>query len=528
MFEKLAIDSVATSAAAFVVGGLGLYTTYLLFLHPLSGYPGPWLAKLTEWYTGYHAVAKDLHLRIYDHHATYGPIVRIAPNRLVFNTVTALHDIYQNDRVVKSHAYRSAVRNNVDNVFTSLDKALHRSKRRMVGAALTERATKSFEPTVLKQIDVYLRELLSQARESKPVSMTERTRWLALDIVGRLSFGYDLEAQVKEDNRFVSKALAFGLYRGNIWHHVFFLSKLYVDKIFDRIFFESREKYLRLLEKMIKNRLGRGEDGDRDFYSFITELSAADGGDVRKGELWWEANFLIVAGSDTTATAMTATFFYLSRYPECYKKLRDEIRSKFASGQDIISGPQLSTCHYLRACIDEAMRLSPPLPGTLWRTQDPNDKEPLKIDGHFIPQGTLFGVSTYAIHHNEKYFPDPFVFKPERWLEHGVTSADEQQKSAKRMSEAFAVFSIGSRSCAGKALAYMESSLVLAKTLWYFDFEAAEGRLKGIGAGSTNGPPGRRRTDEFQLEDIFTSRHDGPMLVFRPREELCGDFESSV
>ncbi|KAI0395145.1 cytochrome P450 [Xylariaceae sp. FL0594] len=515
MFDKLTTDySVAASAAALIIGGLSLYATYFLFLHPLSSYPGPWLAKLTDWYTGFHA-----------HHEAYGPVVRIAPNRLVFNTVTALHDIYQNDRVVKSHTYRASVRHNVDNVFTSLDKALHRSKRRMVGAALTERATKSFEPTVLQQIDIYLLALLAHTRQSEAVNMTERTRWLALDIVARLSFGYDLKAQTREENRFVSKALAFGLYRENIWHHVFFLSKLYFDKIFDRVFFESREKYLRLLEKMIKSRLSRGdEDGDRDFYSFISELRAADGGDVRKGELWWEANFLIVAGSDTTATAMSATFFYLSRYPECYAKLRSEIRSTFASGKDITSGPQLASCQYLRACIDEAMRLSPPLPGTLWRRQDPNDTAagPLIIDGHFIPPGTLFGISAYAIHHNPKYFPDTFIFRPERWL-------GEQTSSS---SDAFAVFSVGSRSCGGKALAYMESSLVIAKTLWYFDFEAPppsrQSKGVGIGAGNVNGPPGRRRVDEFQLEDIFTSRHDGPMLVFRPREEMCKDLEASA
>lgn len=220
-------------------------------------------------------------------------------------------------------------------------------------------------------------------------------------------------------------------------------------------------------------------------------------------------------GSDTTATAVSAAFFYLSRYPECYKKLTQEIRSAFASAQDIKSGPQLASCHYLRACINEALRMAPPIPGTLWRSQDPNDNQPLIIDGHVIPKGTLFGVSAYAIHHNEKYYPDPFKFKPERWLE-GQT---------KLAHDAFAAFSVGPRSCPGKSMAYLDSSLMLAKTLRYFDFEVAPGSLAGAGGGKVGGPPGRTRPHEFQLEDIFTARHNGPYLVFHPRDENWKELE---
>lgn len=154
---------------------------------------------------------------------------------------------------------------------------------------------KSFEPTIEDNITVYLKQILKASRTSQPVNMSERVKYLALDIVTRLSFGYPLDTQTKEENRFVSKALAFGLYRGNIWHHVYFLSRLWVYRVFDWIFFESREKYSRLLDKMIRSRVARGPNGERDFYSFISELGT-DPDNVRKGELWWEAHFLVVAG----------------------------------------------------------------------------------------------------------------------------------------------------------------------------------------------------------------------------------------
>jgi hypothetical protein len=154
--------------------------------------------------------------------------------------------------------------------------------------------------------------------------------------------------------------------------------------------------------------------------------------------------------------------------------------------------------------------------GTLWRQQSVDDKEPLYIDGHFIPRGTHVAVSIYAVHHNPDYFPDPYAYKPERWLdeENGFTAEDRKTRNA-----AFAPFSLGYRGCAGKPMAYMEVNLVIAKTLFYFDFEKAPGAAGQVGEGTPGDENGRERPEEFQLIDSFTSTHNGPNLVFHPRGE---------
>ncbi|KAI1120849.1 cytochrome P450 [Nemania abortiva] len=494
----MAVSSLLAFCVSLVVSCVLTYASYLIFLHPLRKYPGPLLAKATDWFAGFHAFKKDLHLQIFEAHQKYGrtytpqvkgqligfpgtlalamigPVVRLAPNRLVFNTAEAFQDIYLNARVSKAYTYGSSVRNNVDNVFTARDKDVHRAKRKIIAPALTERAAKSFEPSLTGHIAIYLRQVLEASKTSEPLNMTEKARNLALDIVTELSFGRSLDVQTSDENRFVSGALAFGLLRGNIWHHVYYLSRLWAYSLLDRVFFESREKYSRLLNKLIRDRVARGQDGRRDFYAFITE------------------------GSDTTATAMSATFFYLSRNRECYRKLAQEIRSSFASAEEIKGGPQLANCRYLRACIDEFLRMSPPVPGTLWRSQDPDDNRPLIINGDVIPKGTLFGVSSYALHHNEAYFPDSFTYKPERWLE-------ARTPEKKLPYDTFAAFSAGPRSCAEKTVAYLKSSLMLARTLWYFDFETAPGVLDRGGTSKSMARP-----EEFHLEDIFTTRHDGP------------------
>lgn len=225
---------------------------------------------------------------------------------------------------------------------------------------------------------------------------------------------------------------------------------------------------------------------------------------------------------DTTKTALCAVFFYLSRNPSCYEKLVREIRYIFNAGSEIRC-PALAGCHYLRACIDEALRMSPPASGILWREPFPSsDGQPFIVDGHVIPEGTMVGVNIYSVHHNEEYFPDPFTFHPERWL-HDTVPPEKKRT----MHDAFVPFSLGPRGCAGKAMAYLEVSLVVAKTLWYFDFKPASGSLGKLGAGASGMGYGRERPEEFQLFDNFTASHDGPYLTFQCREDLCRDLDNT-
>lgn len=230
---------------------------------------------------------------------------------------------------------------------------------------------------------------------------------------------------------------------------------------------------------------------------------------------------MVLQGAFSVATAMSALLFYLSRERRCYEKLAAEIRSTFQRADEIRSGQQLSSCQYLRACIDEALRIAPPIPGTGWRELKSSDGGSLVVDGHVVPPGTEVGVNTYALHHNEEYFPNPYKFEPERWL---ATETPEEQRNIMRA--AFAPFSIGYRACTGKAMAYLESSLIIAKILWYFDFEIPPGPLGHVGGGKSGAAGGRDRVAEYQLYDVLSAGHEGPYLLFHPRKDTGDDLLS--
>lgn len=213
-----------------------------------------------------------------------------------------------------------------------------------------------FESTLHQQVDIFI----DQLRSSKgPVDISPRVRWVGLDTIGLLAFGYELNTQRDPEHRFVLDGLFAGSYKSNIFFQFPLLHRLGLDGLVGSVSGRSRARFWALLQKMITTRLDMGKGARNDFASFVAggAQGAAMGDAELRKLLFSEGLFFVAAGGDTTAAALGGLFFYLSREvnAEAYRKLADEIRTTFSSADEIRSGPKLSGCHYLRACIDEAM-----------------------------------------------------------------------------------------------------------------------------------------------------------------------------
>jgi cytochrome P450 len=274
--------------------------------------------------------------------------------------------------------------------------------------------------------------------------------------------------------------------------------------------------YIRYANAQMEQRIAAEKDASKqtpkDFMHYL--LNAKDpltGKGLTTTELNSESSLLISAGSDTTSITISATLFYLLHYPVSLAKTTTEVRNTFASVNEIRGGKILNGLVYLRACIDEALRLSPPVPSHLPREVLPGG---LTIDGHYFPKGTVVGTAPYAIHHCKEYFPEPFVFRPERWI------MDDNPKSVATARAAFFSFSLGPRGCIGKSIAYIEATLALATLLFLYDIRLPEdtGKREPSGEGKLNNKHwGRRRKDEYQLAEYFLSEREGPMVEFKAR-----------
>lgn len=288
----------------------------------------------------------------------------------------------------------------------------------------------------------------------------------------------------------------------------------HLDKVLFRKIASDRERYMAYSKTQAMERMKMGSDTDHHdfFYYLLKAKDPESGAGFAIPELWGESNLLIIAGSDTTSTSLSAAFFYLVHNPDTLERVTQEIRATFGTVEDIHSGQQLSTCNYLRAVLDEAMRLSPPVGGLLPREVLPGG---ITIDGEHFPAGLVVGTPHYTIHHNAKYYPDPFAFLPERWIPGSTPNVTPTTVATAR--GAFCPFSIGPRGCIGKGMAYAELSITLARVLWTYDMRLSPDVR--VGEGHPEAEFGRQRVGEFQLRDTFTSINDGPVVEFRRRPD---------
>lgn len=217
-----------------------------------------------------------------------------------------------------------------------------------------------------------------------------------------------------------------------------------------------------------------------------------------------------MTGSDAISTGMAGCFYYLSRNPEAYKEVCAEVRHAFSLADEIRTGPKLTSCVYLRACIDEALRMSPPVGGALWREVC---KGGVNINGQTIPHGYDVGVPIYAIQHNPAYYPDPFRYTPERW----IVGESVTQDSVELARSAFSAFSIGPVGCVGKNLAYLELMVTMARVVWTLDIKDVTDATLNIPGEKYLSKYEDHAKNEYRLRDRFTSWKDGPMLSFRVR-----------
>jgi cytochrome P450 len=256
-----------------------------------------------------------------------------------------------------------------------------------------------------------------------------------------------------------------------------------------------------------KERAQAGLNAKKDFFHYLLNAKDPETGEgLTTQELWGESNMLMLAGSDTTSTTLSATIFYLLHNLRNMEQLKSEVRENFNNVEEIVTGPQLNSLVYLKACIDEAMRLAPSLPAAIPREVTDGG---LEVDGVFLPEGTDCGTSAYSIHRHPDYYREPLSYIPERWIagatcqtaQSSWTSSKADVETARR---AFCPFSIGPRACIGKSMAILELRLILARIMFLFDLEFAD-------------QTGNDGTGHFALIDHFAAAKDGPSVTIRKR-----------
>ncbi|RAH44190.1 cytochrome P450 [Aspergillus brunneoviolaceus CBS 621.78] len=535
----------AAATVTCLVYGCAL-ALYRLFLHPLSRYPGPRLAILTDWYVLYYAWRGDLHKQVQQWHARYGKVVRYGPSTLSFNSATAMTEIYGvRANVRKTDGYAAlGLSRRCPNSLVAIDKGLHGFKRRIMAQVFSEQNLKQMEERILDNVTDFVSLLGSDSEALRgwgpPKDVAQACTWMTFDIIADLCYGEDLNLLQVEDMRWFPSVFRKISQRGMMS----LIQPRFIQMKLDHFLLASQYKAILRAGSWIRERgEARAKLGNKNIEKdiFSTMMNATDpktGRNFTQKDLWVESMLLLVAGSDTTSNALSATIYYLLHHPTSLKHLTTELRSTFPTETSIrFDSASPTTSPYLHACVNEAMRLAPSVPNAPPRAVCPGG---IYIDGDFIPAGTVVGAPIYTLHRNEAYFDRPDEFRPERWLDPSYSSNNNNNKSPgvsgplaaeqhqqqgtsaatttkqTQACQAFCPFSYGARSCVGWRLAYTELHLAVARLLWRYDV-----RLAAAAAPASTCSPNHGKTDsEYEMMGWVVAAVEGPVAQFRRREDL--------
>jgi cytochrome P450 len=221
----------------------------------------------------------------------------------------------------------------------------------------------------------------------------------------------------------------------------------------------------RHLYAVIAARRGASDGADRaDILSLLLQARDEDGAPMTDEELRDELLTLVLAGHETTANSLAWAFERLLRTPHAYDRLREEVRAEEGSAgstatdsgaTDSAAGD--SGANYIEATIHEAMRSRPVIPLIGRRVT-----VPWRLGEWRLPANSAVLLSILLLHHREDVYPEPFAFRPERFLE------------AKPGTYTWIPFGGGIRRCLGATLAMAEQRVVLSAIARRTDMLAAD------------------------------------------------------
>ncbi|RGP78900.1 cytochrome p450 [Fusarium longipes] len=433
-------------ASAFV-----LVTTYLLcnyvynlFFHPLREFPGPKLWAISNIPYSRMFLSGKCHFKIRQLHQKYGPIVRIGPNDLSVNHPDAMKDLRGHRKTGRENPKDRVVTDfNNDNIIGA-GRQGHQRYRRAVAHGFSNQSMIEQEPIIAGYVDQFIQALHEICENgTKPVDMAAWFNFTTFDIIGDLAFGEPFGCLASKKLHPWISIIFEGV------ENLVFLSCLSrYPWLYNLAMFLMPKSSTKKLEEhrevsrgKVRKRLALKEERP-DFINAMIKRTGASGQEMSFEELASNAGILILAGSETTATLLTAVTYYLTTNPRTLEKLSNEVRSSFKSESEI-NMASVQRLSYMLAVLNEGLRLFPPvINGAQRKIREEGDM----IIDHYIPGGVCVDIWHWAVYHNPDHFLYPDDFIPERWL--------DDPRFANDVKRAMQPFSVGPRDCVGKKWAH--------------------------------------------------------------------------
>ena len=372
----------------------------------------------------------------------YGDIVlfKVGNERVhLFNHPDLIRDVLVTNQknFIKSRALVRAKRVLGEGLLTS-EGEFHLRQRRLAQPAFHRDRIATYGRSMVE----YAARTSSRWVNGGELDMHDEMMKLTLAIVARTLFSSDVEGEAAE----IGEALTVAFEAFNVGTLPFSEILEMLPLPYMKRFKAARARLDATIYRIIEERRSSGEDkGDLLSMLLLAQDTEGDGGRMTNTQLRDEAMTIFLAGHETTANALSWTWYLLSEHPDVEARFHREID---ALGDRLPQPEDLQNLPYTRMILAESMRLYPPAWAVGRRAL--NDFE---ANGYLIPARSMVLMSQYIAHRDRRFYPDPERFDPERW---------RPEVASTRPKFSYFPFGGGTRICIGEQFAWMEGILVLA------------------------------------------------------------------
>ncbi|CZT25816.1 related to pisatin demethylase cytochrome P450 [Ramularia collo-cygni] len=467
-------------AGAFLALAIYRFIIQPLYTHPLRSVPGPTFYALTRWRLAWEDLQSRRTRTIHALHRQYGSAVRIGPNEVHFNSLSALKKIYgPGSPFGRTSFYRMFDAYGEQNLFTFHSSKQHGERKKLLANVYSKSNILKGRASglVSEKVQQYLDWISST--EGKPEEIFKSLHYYSLDSITAFIYGPSDGGTSSMKGNASHQALLDDIInpsrRRLTWCAVHF--PRLVKWLYTRTGLTARlvTPFLPMQKPTTYTGIrahalaaSQGAKGTK------FEKSAGDEEQTILGRLYHlqslasqskaltdlqiasECADHFLAGIDTTSDTLMFMLWALSRPQNSafQQKLMEESLTIPAEDLDVHGNPTVEAADklpYLNAVINETLRLYAPLPGSEARSADMD----VVVDGYLIPAGSIVNMAPYSLHRNAAVFEDPLSWNPDRWL------VKDAEKLAE-MKRWFWPFSSGGRMCIGMHLATAEMAVVPA------------------------------------------------------------------
>lgn len=487
--------------AALFLYGLGL-SLHRLYLSPLAKFPGPRLAAITHWYQRYFDLVAggtggQFLWEIRRMHEKYGPIVRITPDELHIDDPDYWNEIYCNSTTVKPIDKQAKLQHRFgvpDAIFSTPKAEHHRQRRGALAPFFSKQRLREANGRVSSLMErISVRLSTEFAGTGRVLNVGNMFSCFAVDVVTELAF--DRCTNCLDAPEFMAPLV--GVTTKMLWTshwnaHFSFLQQWmsYMPSrlldallpIYQPIFQLRADINQQVAEILLESE--KLQSSSRTMFNDLLS-SHLPPHELSMDRITQDAFALISAGMETTKSTLTMGVFHILKQPSIHERLKAELTDAMPDPTLILPWVDLEKLPYLTAVIYESewhmhncmvdlhmltwdigLRLSY---GSVQRSPRINRLHAWEYGNWVIPAGTAVGMDSYHMHSNAEIFPEPFVFRPERWLD-SPRGPDGRQPLISYLSS----FGGGSRVCIAMNLAYMELYIALATMFRRHNFQLFE------------------------------------------------------